>query len=442
MPDNRTEQLLEWDREHIVHPLSMVGKNRDFVIEGATGITLRDTEGREYIDLASQLTNVNLGHDRREVIQAAKAQMDKLVFSHTFSGQVHLPSVELGKKLAAIVPKGLDHFMWTQTGADANDCAFRIANLYWRARGKPKHKIISLYNSYHGTSRGVASATTLMRGIFSETPSAPSHIHIPNYFCYYCPFHKEYPGCDMECARFLAYTIENEGPDSVAAFLAEPEQGAGGYISPPDEYWPLVRKICDEYDVLLIADEVMTGFCRTGRMFGIEHWDVVPDMITMSKGIVSGYLPFGAVAMSEEIRNGLEGQFQPAGSTQSGNPVCCAVASECIDIYVRERIAEHAATVGRHIRERLEREFLPLPHVGCISGLGLMLSLGLVEDKESKAPMGTEIHDELISRAMEKGLCLRMMGGRIAISPPLIISQEQADKALDILHVLIADLEA
>ncbi len=440
MAETRTEGLLGWDREHIIHPVSTVGQTYEFVIESARGITLRDTDGKEYLDLASQLTNVNLGHSHEGVLQAAKAQMDRLVFTHTFSGQVHTPGVELGQKLATIVPPGLDHFMWTQTGSDSNDTAFRLANLYWRAKGKARHKIISLNNSYHGVSRGVAGATTVRQGAFAESPPAPSHVHIPNYFCYRCPFHKEYPSCGIECAKFLAYTIENEGPESVAAFIAEPEQGAGGAISPPDEYWPMVRDICSSYGVLLIADEVMTGFCRTGRMFGFENWPIRPDIITMSKGIVGGYLPFGAVAVSKEIHEALMGSFMPVGSTQSGNPVCCALASACIDVYVKDNIAEHARRLGEHLTSRLKEEFIALPHVGDVGGLGLMLSLGLVVDKKSRTAAPKDVMDQLTARARDRGLYLRLMGGRVTISPPLIITQQEADRALDILYDVIAGL--
>ena len=203
----------------------------------------------------------------------------------------------------------------------------------------------------------------------------------------------------------------------------------------------MVREICSQYDVLLIADEVMTGFCRTGRMFAVEHWGVVPDMMTLSKGIVSGYLPFGAVAMRGDILDALEGCFMTMGSTEAGNPVCCAVAMKCIDIYTEERIAEHAATIGQHVMERLEAEFLPLPHVGDLSGLGLMLSVGLVKDKKSRALPDPEVNKELTSRGLAEGLYLRVVGGRLCLAPPLMITQKEIDRALDIIYPLIAELE-
>jgi len=437
----RTEELLKYDREHLLHGLSAVKANQGFVVERADGVTLVDTDGKKYMDLSSQAINVNLGHNRRDVLEAAKEQMDKLTFSFILRGFSNLPSIELAQKLATIMPKGLDHFLWTHTGADTVDCAFRVANMYWKAKGTRKYKLISLAMSYHGTSRGVATATNLGKGVIEEMPPAPGHIHIPNYYCYRCPFGKEYPSCGIQCAKFLEYTIENEGKDSVAAFIAEPEQGATGFIAPPPEYWPMVREICNKYDVLLIADEVMTGFARTGKMFAVEHWDVVPDMMCMSKGIVAGYLPFGALAISGQIFNALAGQFFPPGSTESGNPVCCAAANKCIDIYVKERIPEHVAEVGKRARERMEKEFMALPHVGVVDGLGLMLAMEIVTDKETKGIPNSKLAQIIQTRGIEKGALLRIVGNRPGYCPPCTITQEESERGLDILYSVLAELK-
>jgi len=438
----RTEELVKYDNEHLLHGLAVVGKNQGFVIESADGIMLKDTDGKTLMDLSAQAINVNLGHNRRDILDVAKAQMDKLTFSFILRGFGNLPSIELAQKLATITPKGLDRFLWTHTGADTVDCAFRVANLYWKTKGTRKYKIISLYSSYHGTTRGVARATNLAKGIIEEMPPAPGHIHIPNYYCFRCPFDKEYPGCGIQCARFLEYTIENEGKDSVAAFIAEPEQGAAGFMAPPPEYWPMVREICRKYDVLLIADEVMTGFARTGKMFAVEHWNVVPDMMCLSKGIVAGYLPFGALATSGEIFDGLSGQFLPVGSTESGNPVCCAVAIKCIDIYVKECIPEHVAQVGQRARNRMEKEFLSLPHVGAVDGLGLMLSVEIVTDKETKGMPNPRLTDMIQRRGVEKGALLRIVANRLGYSPPCTITQEESERGLDILYSVLSELKS
>ena len=437
----RTEELIKYDREHILHGMAAVGKTQSFVIESADGIMLTDTDGRKLMDLSSQLINVNLGHNRREVIEAAQEQMDKLNFACLLRGFANLPSIELAYKLSAITPKELDRFLWAQTGADTIDSAFRIANLYWKAKGSRKYKIISLYSSYHGTTRGVARATNLAKGIIEEMPPAPGHLHIPNYYCYRCPFDKNYPDCGILCAKFLEYTIVNEGEDSVAAFIAEPEQGSIGFIAPPPEYWPMVREICNKYNVLLIADEVMTGFARTGKMFAVEHWNIVPDMMIMSKGIVNGYLPFGALALSGDIFETLSGHFLPVGSTESGNPVCCAMAMKCIEIYVKERIPENAARVGRRAKERMEKEFMALPHVGTVDGLGLMLAVEIVTDKESKGLPSPKLTDFIQKLGIEKGAMLRIIGNRLGYAPPCTITEEQSERALDILYAVLSQLK-
>ena len=437
----RTEELIKYDNEHLLHGLAVVGKNQGFIIESADGVMLKDTDGKTLMDLSAQAININLGHNRRDILDVAKSQMDKLTFAFILRGFINLPSIQLAQKLATIMPRGLDHFLWTHTGADTVDCAFRVANMYWKAKGTRKYKIISLFNSYHGTSRGVAEATNLAKGIIEEMPPAPGHIHIPNYYCYRCAFDKEYPSCGMQCAKFLEYTIEHEGKDSVAAFIAEPEQGAAGFMAPPPEYWPMVREICRKYDVLLIADEVMTGFARTGKMFAVEHWNVIPDMMCLSKGIVAGYLPFGALAVSGEIFDTLSGKFFPAGSTESGNPVCCAVASKCVDIYVQERIPEHVAEVGQRARSRMEKEFLALPYVGVVDGLGLMLSVEIVTDKETRGMPNPKLADIIQRCGVEKGALLRIVANRLGYSPPCTITQEESERALDILYSVLSELK-
>jgi len=421
--------------------MAVVGKNQGYIIESAEGITLKDTHGKTFIDLSAQLTNVNLGHNRRDILDAAKAQMDKLTFVFTLRGSINIPSIELARKLAAIVPNGLDHFLWTHTGTDTVDCAFRVANLYWKVKGARKYKIISLRNAFHGTSRGVVRATNIRNAINEETPPAPSHIHIPGYYCYRCAFDKEYPSCGIQCAKFLEYTIENEGKDSVAAFIAEPVQGAAGFMAPPPEYWPIVREICSKYNVLLIADEVMTGFARTGKMFAVEHWNVVPDLMCLSKGITTGYLPFGTLAISGEILSALLGQYLPIGSTESGNPICCAMVSKCIDIYIKERVSEHAARIGQQARNRMEKEFLSLPHVGVVDGLGLMLAVEIVTDKKTRGMPGSRIAEIIQKRGMEKGALLRVMKNRLGFSPPCTITKEESERGLDILYSVLSELK-
>lgn len=450
MTSKETKGLFNFDREHIVHGRYPIGENPSLVIDSAKGITFKDTEGKEYIDGASQLVSNNLGHGYKEIIDAVIEQMQKLQYSTLFFGFSNRPTVECARRLAELTPGSLDHFYFTTGGSESTESAFKLARLYWDRKGTGKSKIISLYDSYHGVVYGSLTATGLGKGLFHRGvgPPAPDFLRIPSYNCYHCAFGKEYPGCGIQCAQFLAQVIEKEGPESVAAFIAEPEQGTAGMIAPPPEYWPTVRKICNEYNVLLIADEVMTGFCRTGKMFAMEHWGVIPDMMTMAKGITSAYLPFGAVAFNDEIYEGLNGASF-ASFTYSGHPACATAAVKTMEIYVRDKVAEHVATVGKYTLERLKSDFGPLPCVGDIGGLGLMLSMEIVADKSTKRAFdpALKILPQAQKQALEAGLFVRITtidtcpGDRICFCPPLIITKEEVDRALDILYPIVANIK-
>ena len=446
MKKGKTEELLQWDRDHLIHSMWPMGTTRGMVFDTAEGVIIRDTEGKEYIDSSSQLVNVNIGHGRKEVIQAIVEQLGKLQYTTTYWGFTNTAAVLCAKKLAEITPPGLKHFFFTSGGSESVETAFKIARNYWHANKPEKNKIISLYHSFHGVSFGTLSATSLGMGRLwkSYGPLVPGFLHIPSYYCYRCGFGLEYPGCRVKCASFLAETIEHEGRDSVAAFIAEPVQGSAGMISPPREYWPMVRKICSEMGVLLIADEVMSGFGRTGKLFAVENWDVIPDIMTMAKGITSGYIPFGAVAIREEIYQELQSRQTPFfhGFTYSGHAVAAAAAIKDMEIIVGEKLADNAAQMGQYALRRLQEEFLPLPSVGDVNGLGLMIGIEYVEDKKTKAiPKKVwEISQKIQDRALKDGLFLRVFGSRITLSPPLIVNQKQMDKILAILKPIVAEI--
>jgi putrescine aminotransferase len=442
MTSKRTEELVQYDREHVLHAQIPLGENLGFVYDRADGIYLWDTEGKQYIDASSQMVSCNLGHGRREIIEAAQRQLDKLQHVGQYYGHTSTPMVECAMKLAEITPGDLNHFWLTSGGGEATDAATRLARRFYSATGRPaKQKVISLYMSYHGVATGPMNMTGIPAMRAGYGPESPGYVHIPAYYCYRCPFGLTYPSCDMRCARHLETVILSEGPENVAAFIAEPELGASGFLVPPDEYWPLIREICTKYDVIMIADEVMCGFCRTGRMFCIDHWDVVPDMMTMSKGITSGYLPFGAVAIGDKVWDGLQGVELMHQYTFSGTPASCAAAIAAVDVYVKEDIAKNADIVGRHIVDRIEAEFMPMPCVGTHSGLGLMLAMEIVADKETKAmfdpPVGPIM--PVLDQARQNGLHLRQMGSnRIVIAPPCTTTIEEADRIVDIIKPLVA----
>jgi len=450
MVSKKTEELLKWDAGHIVHSKWAIGGNNGIVIDKSHGIYLQDTEGKEYIDSGSQLICANLGYGQKELIDAIREELEKLQFGMLFFGVSNEASIRCGQQLSELVPEGLDHFNFTTGGSEGVDLALRLARLYWNVKGTGKYKIIALYDSYHGTAGGGLAVTGSGRGGLGRgvAPLMPGFIHIPSYYCYRCMFGKEYPGCNIHCAQYLAEVIEKEGADNVAAFIAEPEIGAGGMIAPPPEYWPMIRETCTKYNVLLIADEVMCGFGRTGKMFTVEHWGVKPDIMIVAKGITSAYLPFGAIAFSDGIWEALKGR-NFTSYTYAGHPVCAAAAVKTMEIYKRDKVVENAAKVGQYVMERLKRDFLPLPCVGEIDGLGLMLGIEIVADKATKRPFDRNLNimQQIQDKGWEKGMYIRvsdigsMPGDRIAFCPPLVITAEEVDKALDILHSIVAGLK-
>ena len=440
-----TEQLLQWDLDHVIHPMCRPGATRGIVIESAEGVILRDTEGREYLDASAQLANVNIGHGRQEVIRAVVEQLGRLQYATTHWGMTHPSLVLCAKKLAEITPPGLKRFFFGCGGADAVGAAFKIARSYWINRKPDKIKIIALDNSFHGVSLGTLGATHADRGRLQKGygPLVPGFLSIPSYHCYRCAFGLEYPTCRIRCADFLDEAIRKEGRDTVAAFIAEPVQGQG-MICPPPEYWPKIRKICTENEVLLIADEVMTGFGRTGKMFAVEHWGVIPDILTLAKGITSGYIPFGATAIHEDIYEELKQRDTPFthGLTYCGHPVGAAAAIAGMGIILRENLAKNADLMGRYAMTRLKEEFRPLPSVGDVSGLGLMIGIEYVAEKKTRTipTRATEITQKITEKALQNGIFLRVSGNRVTLAPPLIIDQGQMDRILDVLLPIMAEI--
>jgi len=443
-----TNALINWAQDHIVHSLYPVGQKVNIVIEKGHGIMVQDTEGKEYIDGSAQLTCVNLGYGRSEIIDAIIEQLHKLQYTKQYFGFSNPVVIECAKRLSEIMPTGLTSFVFNSTGAESIEDALSIARLFWRKKGKPKYKIISLYNAYHGISIGAISATGVGKGSIwtGREPLPPGFIHIPDYDCYYCMLGMDYPQCNIQCAKLLDKVIENEGSESVAAFIAEPVHGVAGIIPPPPEYWPMVKDICKKHDVLLIADEVMTGFCRTGKMFAVEHWGVKPDIMAMAKGITSAYLPFGATAFTDEIFDTLRDSYI-VGHTYGGHPVCAAAAIKTMELYTKDNVAENVRKVEKHVLERLNTEFKAIPCVDNIGGLGLLLGFNVVKNKANKTPFDPTVARSIETQAADNGLLIRVMnaatspGSRVCFSPPLTITIEETDRALDILKPIIASLK-
>lgn len=444
----RVDSLAKLDREHNIRGFFPTRAKARAIFREAQGIVLKDVQGKEYLDFASGVVNVNVGFGRSELSEVAMEQMTKLSYTPTLRGFTHTAVIECTKKLMELVPEGLDHFFYCCGGSEATDSAIKMARFYWRSKGKNKYKIISLYNSYHGVTYGALSATSIGNGAVwrNYEPLLPGFVHIPNYNCYHCPFGLEYPACDTKCARFLAEVIKSEDENATAAFITEPVLGTAGFVVPPPTYWPLVRKICTENNVLLIADEVMTGFGRTGKMFAVDNWDVKPDIMLMAKGITSGYLPFAAVAINSEVfkRLGDPGVTFSHAYSYSGHPVCCAVATRNMEIIIREKLAENAARVGKHIMDRLHSEFADLDHVANINGIGLMCGFEIVANKTTRAKFDVTkaIGAKLMKHINDAGVLVRTTAPDwIGLAPPLTVTIEEADRVINILKPIVANVE-
>lgn len=427
------------DQDHLIHPVHWAQDQREAVIfASGVGAVLRDQGGREYLDGLASLWNVHAGHGRKELAQAAADQMARLAYASAYSGFTNEPAVRLAHRLLTLAYPNLSGVYFATGGAESNETAFKIARYVWRRRGRAgKTKIISRHHAYHGLTLGAMSATGIPAFHKMFAPVVPGFVHVlPSY-----PY--RYPA-DL-AVDALDAAIRREGPESVAAVIAEPVIGAGGVIAPAPEYFPAVRKICDRYEVLLIADEIITGFGRTGRWFALDHWGVRPDMVTFAKGVTSAYLPLGGVMVSREIHSDIleapaAERFMHA-ATYSGHPVCCAVGLANLDILEGEGLVARAAGAGRRLLDGLE-SLRELPGVGDVRGLGLMAGIELVTDKAAKTP-ALGIGARVLAHARQRGLITRIRAGQegelpigdvICLAPPLIITDAQVDRIIEILR--------
>jgi len=440
MATARTQGLFKKDLAHFLHPTGIVGETPKVIWERGEGTQLWDTDGKQYTDMSSGGVHcANLGYTRKELNDAVRVQMQKI--SHIFSGFPcsNIPAIEYAAELAEVLPGDINHVYFTNTGTESNEVAIQLTRLYWEVYGKTdKHKIICLTHAYHGGSLLTRSLSGIGMSCFGR--EYPGVIRIPNYHCYRCAFGLKYPSCGIACARFVEKVIEEEKEETIAAFIAEPVQGVGGLIWPPDEYWPIVRRICSDHNIILIADEVMTGFCRTGKMFAVEHWNVVPDIISMGKGINGSYLPFGAVGVSDRLYKDLSGKAFKASSTSAANSVCIASARAALKVYTEEQLAEKSAKLGEHVHDRLVREFLPLPCVDDIMGRGLFQSFEIALNKTTGGKFNlqavTEARERIFSQCLEKGVFATRSDGyprRQPIGPPCVITEDELDAALDVM---------
>jgi len=441
------EEMGRIDTGRIIHPSTPLRRHQEagpLVFTRGKGIWLTAVDGREYIDGMSCLWNVNIGHGRTEVADAVYAQMRELEFVPVFFGMSHPPVIQLAETLAVLGERKRPRVYFTTTGSEAVETAIKLARYHWRLLGRPgKHKILFRTHAYHGVTLGALSANGIPAYRDPYGPLAPGFVQLPAPHCYRCELGLTYPGCGIACATALEETIRREGPETVAAFIAEPVQGTGGVIVPPPEYFPMVQRICREHEVLFIADEIITGFGRTGRMFAVDHWGVEPDIMTIAKGVTSGYLPLGAACLTEAVYAPFEAADVTLlhGFTYNGHPAACVAALKNLEILVQERLVDNAAAMGAYLHERLS-ELAERPYVGQIRGLGLLAAVELVADKASRRPLepSQKVGDRVRDAARGHGLLCRAIGDSIALAPPLVITRAEVDLIVSALDRALRDV--
>jgi len=451
MLDLSVEALVALDQAHLIHPLhSPAGHEAagPVILVSGTGSVVRDAHGKEYIDGLSQLWNVNVGHGRRELAEAAAEQISQIAFVSSYTGQANLPAIKLARKLVEIGYANMQSVFFASGGAESNESAFKLARAYWKAQGKPdKVKVISRRFAYHGVSLAAMSATGLPAYWPQFEPRPTGFVQVAPPYCYHCELGKTPGHCPIDNAQDLEAAILREGADTVAAFIAEPVMGAGGVIPPPAEYFPAVREVCDRHGVLFIADEVITGFGRTGKMFALDHWKVQPDIMAFAKGVTSGYVQLGGIMISKPLSAWL-GSLPPDqpwmhAYTYSGHPVACAVALKNLEIIERENLVERAAEMGARLLKGLAT-LENLGSVGEVRGLGLMAGVELVADKATHAtyPASAKVGPRVLAAARERGVLMRNRGDVICLAPPLVVSPEQVDRIVEVLGESIRLVEA
>jgi 4-aminobutyrate--pyruvate transaminase len=442
-----TATLVQMDIDHMLHPVTNLHQHAQsgpLVLTRGEGSRIYDSDGKEYIDAFAGLWNVNVGHGRTELAEAAREQIETLAFAPTFFGLATPPAIELAAKLAAIYPGPINHFQFTSGGAESNETAIKIARYYWSIQGKgDKVKIISRMQGYHGIAMGALSATGIPAYWQHFGPRPEGFVHLSAPYAYRNAGELDEAGFVDALVRELEETIEREGAGTIAAMIGEPIQGAGGVVVPPDAYWERVSEVLKANDILLIADEVITGFGRTGTMFGVEQYSVQPDIVSIAKGVTSGYIPLGAVGVSDEIYNQMiePDQMFMHGFTYSGHPVACAVALRNIKLIEDENLPANAAEQGEYLINRLQ-EMAPHQHVGEVRGKGMMMIVEVVDDKGTKAKFDPSLNigPKLQAATRARGLIVRCSNDGIAISPPLILTRDEATRVADAIQSAIVEV--
>ncbi|MDG2339587.1 MAG: aspartate aminotransferase family protein [Paracoccaceae bacterium] len=433
-----TAELQALDAANHMHPFTNNSELADKgarIITRADGVTLTDSDGNQILDGMAGLWCVNIGYGRDELADAAACQMRELPYYNTFFQTTHVPAIALANKLADLAPDDLNHVFFAGSGSEANDTNLRMARHYWSLKGKPEKSIlISRWNGYHGSSVGSGSLGG-MKGMHAQggmpIPDI-HHIDQPDWWSEGGDLTPEEFG--LERAQQLENAILELGEDRVAAFIAEPVQGAGGVIIAPDTYWPEIQRICDKYEILLIADEVICGFGRTGHWFGSQAMGIRPDIMTIAKGLSSGYAPIGGSIVSDEVASVIGSDEFNHGYTYSGHPVACAVALENLRIMEEENIVEHVRDVAApYLKEKWE-SLADHPLVGEAKIIGMMASIALTPNQETRAEFAADAGTVgFICREFSFGnnLIMRHVGDRMIIAPPLVLTTDEIDTLIE-----------
>lgn len=425
-PSDFAKQIAQKHKKFIIHAFDPLNLEQPFVIESGKGATLTDTAGKEYIDFWAGNSVQICGHNHPKIVSAIKAQADKLV--HYTYELYTIPQVQLAEELAKISPLGMTKSLFFNGGTEAIECAYHLAR-----KKSGRDWMVALYGGFHGRTYGSATLSSNSKYKSKMGPYLPSVTHIPSYYCYRCFLGLEYPSCGLRCAKMLKDAIKWDTDGEVAAYIAEPVLGSGGNIFPPDDYFLEIKKILDEYDILFIADEIITGLGRTGKLFAMERYGVQPDMLTLSKTLGGG-LPVAALMAREEVADA----FAPFDyySTFGGNPISTAGALAVLEVILGEKLVERSEKVGRYLLGALEELYGKYELIGDIQGKGLLIGVELVKDRKTKTP-ATEEAKNLRNEALRRGLILAadkgMLGNRIRINPPLTILEEEVDRAVQII---------
>ncbi len=432
------DKVVADDRQYLIHSWSVQSALNPLPVAGAEGRYFWDYSGKRYLDFASQLVNVSIGHQHPRLVAAIKEQADRLC---TIGPPIaNDKRSELARLIAEVMPGDLNRTFFTNGGAEANENAVKLAR--WVTG---RHKVVARYRSYHGATAGAVTLTGDPRRWFAE-PGIPGVVRMFDPYTYRCPAGHPDPCPVCSGGPHLEEILMYEGPHTVAAVILETVTGTNGIIVPPDGYLRSIREVCDRHGILLILDEVMAGWGRTGRWFACEHWDVVPDVITTAKGINSGYVPLGAMTVREHVYESIKDRFFAGGLTYSGHPLACAVGVASIEAFRDEGVVENAAAMGDYLRTALPELAERHPSIGEVRGLGLFWGLELVRNRETREPLvpfnaGGEAAEPIfrITKAcLERGLYPFVHWNVLAITPPLTITREELDEGLEILDDVLS----